>query len=374
MKQKIQFLFTLFTVLAVAANASPNGQSLSTLNHRISNMQTELKHAKQKRSNIQSALREAEVNSGIMQIQLNQTQQRIKQQKKALQQLEQKEQNIKTQLSQQKNQLSQQLRALYMLGNQPHLRLLLDQDNSRKTNRMAMYLQYLNQARSNDILNIQRLLAQLQQNQQQLQQQYLHLRDILKLQKQQTLKYQVLRHQRSNLIDKINLNIQTHQQKLAALSQDKHRLENTITQLNQNEEVTYYPGTGFSALRGRLHMPSRGKILNMFGHNIQGSQLRWDGILIRTAENNPVYAVADGEVVFAKWLSGYGLLLIISQGHGYMTLYGRLHSLYTRVGQHVNAGEQIATVGESGGFTRPALYFAIRHNAKPLDPLHWCRP
>ncbi len=76
--------------------------------------------------------------------------------------------------------------------------------------------------------------------------------------------------------------------------------------------------------------------------------------------------------VFAKWLEGYGLLLILNHGNGYMTLYGRAHVLYKHEGDHVKSGEMMGTVGESGGFSEPSLYFGIRYNAEPLNPSQWC--
>jgi septal ring factor EnvC (AmiA/AmiB activator) len=118
--------------------------------------------------------------------------------------------------------------------------------------------------------------------------------------------------------------------------------------------------------------PTKGHILDYFGTKIYHSELRWSGILIKAPENQKVHAIANGKIVFANWLPGYGLLLIINHGHGYMSLYGRDHSLKKKVGDMVKKGDVIATVGKSGGYRHSALYFAIRHNAEPLSPKKWC--
>ena len=112
--------------------------------------------------------------------------------------------------------------------------------------------------------------------------------------------------------------------------------------------------------------------MHYFGLPIQQSELKWAGELIEATDEQPVYAIAAGTVVFSKWLEGYGLLLIVNHGGGYMSLYGRNHSLYKREGEKIAGGDLIASVGQSGGYETPALYFGILYNAKPLDPNQWC--
>ncbi len=109
-----------------------------------------------------------------------------------------------------------------------------------------------------------------------------------------------------------------------------------------------------------------------FGSNIANSQLKRDGILIRANIGQPVRAIANGRIIFSKWMAGYGLLVIIDHGNGYMSLYGRNQTLLASDGDSVQAGQVIATVGNTGGYKNSSLYFAIRHNAKPLNPARWC--
>ena len=101
--------------------------------------------------------------------------------------------------------------------------------------------------------------------------------------------------------------------------------------------------------------------------------LRWQGVLIAAKEGQPVRAVSYGRVAFADWLRGYGMLLIIAHGDGYMSLYGHNQTLYKEVGDWVEAGDVIASAGTSGGDNTSALYFEIRRNGKPTDPSKWCR-
>lgn len=134
----------------------------------------------------------------------------------------------------------------------------------------------------------------------------------------------------------------------------------------------HFSNKNFALLRGKLPWPTKGTVLHYFNTTIAKSELKSTAELISAPDEQPVYSVAPGVVVFSKWLEGYGLLIIINHGEGYMTLYGRNHSLYKHEGDQVAAGDLIATVGQSGGYEKPALYFAIRYNAKPLDPNQWC--
>jgi septal ring factor EnvC (AmiA/AmiB activator) len=127
----------------------------------------------------------------------------------------------------------------------------------------------------------------------------------------------------------------------------------------------------FSALKGSLPWPVRGRLAQKFGSpRTEGA---WDGVLIDAPEGMEIKAVTQGKVVYAEWMRGYGLLIIIDHGHGYMTLYAFNQSLYKKMGDTVAAGDVIASVGQSGGRSEAGLYFGIRNKGVPIDPLEWCR-
>jgi septal ring factor EnvC (AmiA/AmiB activator) len=129
-----------------------------------------------------------------------------------------------------------------------------------------------------------------------------------------------------------------------------------------------------SKARGKLPWPVNGRLIAKFGTARGGdSRSSWDGVMISAAAGSPVKAVHDGRVVFADWLRGAGLLVILDHGDGYLTLYGHNQSLLKNAGELVKAGEAISTVGNSGGQETPALYFAIRQQGRPTNPVQWCR-
>jgi septal ring factor EnvC (AmiA/AmiB activator) len=121
-----------------------------------------------------------------------------------------------------------------------------------------------------------------------------------------------------------------------------------------------------------LRWPAQGHLAKRFGTLRGNSGLKWQGVLIEAPEGGQVRAVSQGRVAFSDWMRGFGLLLIIDHGDGYMTLYGHNQALYKEVGEWVDSGEVVASLGASGGQTQAGLYFEIRHNGQPVNPLGWC--
>jgi len=133
-------------------------------------------------------------------------------------------------------------------------------------------------------------------------------------------------------------------------------------------------GGAFSQARGKLPWPVDGRLLARFGETRgDDSRTKWDGVMISASAGSQVHAVHGGRVVFADWLRGAGLLVILDHGNGYLSLYGHNQTLLKSAGDVVKAGESISTVGNSGGQDTPALYFAIRQQGRPSDPAQWCR-
>jgi len=130
-------------------------------------------------------------------------------------------------------------------------------------------------------------------------------------------------------------------------------------------------GVNFSALKGRLRLPVRGDVTNRFGASRADSGISWKGLFIKANEGAEVKSIATGNVVFADWMRGFGNLIIVDHGDGYMSLYGNNQSVLKRVGETVHAGDAIASVGNSGGNETNGLYYELRRQSRPFDPLSW---
>lgn len=345
---------------------------VKSLEKRIDSMQSLIQKDVQKRNQLEDQLKHLELSAGLIDSKLQLTHQQLKRQHTVLSSLARQATTLNQKIKTQQQILAYELRTEYILGSQPKLKMLLGQSDMRNIKRNLTYYQYLNKSQSKALTDLQNTLDQIESNKQQQSQQHAKLKKLAKQQSIQSTLHHKLQNNRLKLIKKISKSIHKHNATLTTLTKNKRQLEKTLSQLEVNTNIANSQGKQFNQLHGRLAWPTQGRIENVFGQKIEASQLSWSGILIKAKEDKPIYAIADGKVVYAKWLSGYGLLIILSHGSGYMTLYGRTHSIYKQVGDQVHAGEMIATVGKSGGYKSPALYFAIRHNAKPLNPIKWC--
>lgn len=169
--------------------------------------------------------------------------------------------------------------------------------------------------------------------------------------------------------------MQTKDQQLNTLLANKQALEQLVTQLNTPSPKTpvyQQPSQPFVNMQGKLTWPTVGQITQRFGSSVDQTSVTSEGVFISAPQNQPVRAVYPGRVIFAGWLRGIGMLIILDHGNGYMTLYGHDHSLFKKVGDVVKAGDEIADVGFSGGDQKSGLYFQIRANGQPLNPETWC--
>ena len=273
-----------------------------------------------------------------------------------------------------KEVLRQQIVGAYLAGGQEYLKLLLNQQDPAELDRVLVYYDYLNRQRSSQIRAAVEELQRLDDLQQALNTQLKSLADLEAEQKQRRAELEQTRADRSKLLAKIKAEIQTKGQTLARMHGDERRLEKLVEQLRDaladipEQTVERKP---FRTLKGSLPWPVRGRVAERYGAPRAGGDTRWSGLLIRAPAGTEVHAISHGRVVFADWLRGLGLLIIIDHGNGYMSLYGHNQSLFKEVGDWVEAGEVIATVGSTGGGEKSALYFEVRAKGKPQNPEAW---
>ncbi len=347
---------------------------LQELQKNIALLKTELNKVKNSRDQLQSDLQSSEVDIGDLVKKIEQLKGELASQKKQLTQLNQKQDELQLARQGQQQQIAQHINAAYRLGNQSQLKLLLNQENPDSVARMAKYYAYFLDARAAKIDTYLDTLAELdtikpqieartqslQQSQDQLQQRYRQLSD--------------KQAERKRNLARLSDSIQRKDQQLQKMAQDRQQLEKLLAEVAAAIANLALPGDGqpFARLRGKMPMPAKGKLLKRFG-STKVAGLNWEGVLIGAQSGTNVSAIHHGRVVFADYLRGQGLLLIIDHGDGYLSLYGHNQSLLKEPGDWVSSGETIARVGNSGGQNQAGLYFEIRHNGKPTDPTKWCR-
>lgn len=273
-------------------------------------------------------------------------------------------------MDKQQKLLAEQIRASYKLGPNPMVKLLLNQEDPSLSSRMMTYYQYLNQARSQAIASIHDDIRELLISQTELQHQAKKLEGLVKTKQQEQQQLTQQKAQRKKIIRRLNKELSSKRKRLRNLASNKKNLERLLRKLKQQQRLANY-GEPFYKHRGKLPWPTHGIVTTHFGAYSRKNRMHSHGWFIATQQGRSIHAIAPGKVVFADWLRGFGMLIIIDHGSGYMSLYAHNQSLYATLGNWVKAGEIIATTGHSGGYSQNGLYFEIRRRGKPVDPQLW---
>ncbi|HUI61278.1 MAG TPA: peptidoglycan DD-metalloendopeptidase family protein [Steroidobacteraceae bacterium] len=269
--------------------------------------------------------------------------------------------------------LAGQLRVAYRTGPQEPLRLLLNQKDPERAGRMFVYYTYFGKARADQIRLIESDVQAIAQLDSALEAEDAQLAELEKQQRAQLSDLEQARARRSDVLASLTAESTSHAQSLERLKSQRSGLERLLRELRRAmEKFPVDSNDAFARLRGKLAWPVNGRLLARYGEQRAGG-VKWDGVLVATDRGAPVRAVYAGRVIYADWLPGLGLLTIVDHGEGYMSLYGHNERLYKAAGERVNAGDTLASAGDSGGSSRPELYFEIRKGGKAVDPRPWFR-
>ena len=268
--------------------------------------------------------------------------------------------------------LAGQLRAAYRSSQQSRARLILNLDDPEIVTRMLAYYDYVNRAQLDRIAELEEAVATLERLAGETERELQRLAAVQREQQSMQNELEAQRGRRAELLAGIADSIDRSQSNLRELEQDRKNLEALIERLADvlaDIPLDLDQRAGVGSRKGRLPMPLHGPVRHAYGQQ-RGADLRWQGWLIGADAGAEVRAIAYGRVAFADWLRGYGLLLIIDHGQGFMSLYGHNESLLQDAGAWVEAGEVIGVVGSNPGSTQ-GLYFELRRNGKAIDPAAW---
>lgn len=367
-------LLLTFPLSAYADNEAQQRQQLNQLNKELQSLQKLLTGFKSQRSKLQTTLNQSEVSIGNIQTKIRQIQKQLSREQQQLTALQQRRSKLQTAKKSQQKHIEQQILAAFQAGQEKNLKLLLNQQQPDQITRALTYYDYFNQARTEQISSYVEIIRELDSLEPKIQTKTTSLVKARNQLQQQRDELLTTRKQRQSSLAKINSTIKTKDQQLQKIIRDRSEMERLLEAMEQTLANINIPGnfSPISKLKGKLPWPVIGKPSNRFGNRRNGTSQRWQGLSIPAREGSNVSAIHHGRVVFADWLRGSGLLVIIDHGDGYMTLYAHNQSLLKETGEWVNTGDNIATVGDSGGQASAGLYFEIRYNGKPIDPRRWC--
>ena len=391
------WLLALALVIISAAAQADKPQELRQLRERIDKLQRDLVKSEESRSEAADALKTSEksiseVNLGLMT--LGREQVRISQ---SLAELKRRIEVTRADAAQQQELLDRMLRHQYMHGSTDGLRLLLEGKDISEVAMQMHYLGYVSKMRAALIGRLKQSAASLAELESAARQNQQELAANADEQRKARAALQTERFARQKMFARIKTDISKGRREIGRLKRDEERLGKLIDQLakaiakNREERRNdgkpdriprkgeavesvadgSFIGRAFQTLKGKLKLPVRGELQGRFGSPREDGGVTWKGLFIKAENGHAVHAVADGQVVYADWLRGFGNLLIVDHGGGYMSLYGNNESLLKHVGDATQSGETVASVGSSGGASESGVYFELRHEGKPFDPIKW---
>jgi septal ring factor EnvC (AmiA/AmiB activator) len=379
-------LFVLggWSTTSLADSTASDSKKLEQLRQQIQALRSELQSDKQRKQGLQSQLRSTERHIGKVVALLKRLKHQLRRQQRELKKLNVRRGGLQSDLQVQRLALARQVRAAYAIGQQEYVKILLNQQDPAAVTRTLTYYDYFHRARLARMQDIDDSLAELREVESDIQRKREKLEKNREEQHKEKAQLEQTRQQRASVLAGLKKQILAKGERLSLLEEDKRRLQRLLDSLATAPGEDFETDDGglasdgaehqpFAKLRGRLSWPSRGRLITRYGSARKVGKLKWQGVNIRAPEGTEVRAISHGRVAFSDWLRGFGLLTIIDHGDGYMSLYGGNQSLFKEVGDWVEAGEVIASVGNSGGRQEFALYFEIRHNGKPSNPLKWCR-
>ena len=417
---RIFLVFALFCLLgsAIADERADARKQIEAARQDVAELQKLLKQIEQEKSAVQKQLQTTESEMGQLEKQVDSLQQEIDRSEAELERLNDEKATLEGARIEQQRLIDIQARAAYQSGREEYLKLLLNQQNPEKFSRTLTYYDYLSKARFEQLESFNETLRQLAGVEAGIEKQQATLAEQQDSLKQRRAQLAEVREERQLALAKLDKDLSSRDQKLKARKQEQAQLERVLKtieetlarqareaeqarqrelamarereqeQARQQQAGRPSPapsgplvssaggnfGGPFAKAKGKLPWPVDGRLVARYGTPRGGdARTKWDGVLIGADVGTQVRAVHGGRVVFADWLRGAGLLVILDHGNGYLSLYGHNQSLLRDAGDIVKAGDPIATVGTSGGQEAAALYFAIRQQGRPSDPAQWCR-
>ena len=400
---------TLNSPLALATSkADKPKEKLNNIHERIESLTKELGKTKEAHADAADALKESEKAISETNRKLFELQQAQKKHSESLQELQSQKSGLENTIEGQKNQLSKQIYQQYLHGQQTYLQLILKEQDPSAISRQLQYFSYISRARQALINNMGSNLERVTKLNEETAN---ALKEVVSLKGKQETERKNLESQKqahSKVVEKLSSQISAQRNEIDKLKRDEKSLSQLVERLarapqpkpqkptqanssskepsNKPEAETTpqrplatndslpsnaFDGGSFESLRGKLNLPVRGEVTNKFGNSRQDTGLTWKGLFIKSSEGNEVKSIANGRVVFADWMRGFGNLIIVDHGGGYMSLYGNNQALLRKIGDTVKGGDTIASVGNSGGNDTSGVYYELRNHSKPFDPMSW---
>lgn|SRR5690554_1892048 len=347
-------------------------QQLKELQNSIAQQRRQFERRQQQLSRTEKALRDIEQSIASSTQAMRRTEQELGGIEARIRELEAEQAALQQNLQQQAEVLSDQIEAAYRSGDYNFLQLLLNQDHPGRFERLLEYYRHLNEARLSQLRQLHATELELVEVQSNLAGQHERLAQRRAEQERQRSRLQGQQNEQEQRVAALQAAQSSTSSELQAMLQSEQEVTELLSALADVLRSSDINLAGLANLRGKLPWPLTGNLRHRFGEQ-RSSQVNWRGIVISGAAEVPVRSIADGRVLFADWLRGFGLVMVLDHGEGFMSLYGYNQALMFDVGEAVRQGQIISLVGQSGGQSEPGLYFEIRHRGDPVNPSTYLR-
>ncbi len=340
------------------------------MSSEISRQQKTLSSQQKKLDNLQANLKQQELSISLLEKAIKTSKKQLNTANANVASLDNKIKALTAQKKAHTDKLEQLIQTYYMTSRAKASSHILN--TGVEEDRISHYYQHLAKARSATIKTIEQTQLELEESHKQRQLEQEQIATLLNQQVAKRNKLSQTQTQRKKTVGSIKKNISGDKNYLAELQRNETRLKAEIAKAEKaaRERRNAVPMDGLAKRKGKLPWPIKDKVLHNYGSR-QTGQVNWKGMVIKAKYGQQVKSVYSGTVVFAEYLRGYGLVVLLDHGKGDMTLYGFNQALLKKEGDKVKAGEAIALAGDTGGQTRPSLYFEIRRNSQAQNPKRW---
>jgi septal ring factor EnvC (AmiA/AmiB activator) len=346
-------------------------RNLVEVRKRMKALEKDIKRRTVQRDHEQQALRAAETAEGELRRKISGLERDKTGVRQRLAELDARAVAQRKELTAQLDTLKQQLRLAYVTGEEQWLRLVFSQQDPSGVGRQTVYHSYLARQRNENVAAVRAELSELEKITTELAAEESRLTNLEQQERDRLAELAGARKKRSVALARIDDEIESRAGDIKKLQAEAAELEALVEELTRLlASLPAADGSSFGQ-GGQMGWPTNGTLLKDFGQSRADGRLSWDGVLLGAPAGSDVRAVHHGRVVFADWLTGMGLLLIVEHGDGYLSLYGHNQDLVKNVGDRVEPGEVIAHVGDSGGQAVPGLYFELRKDGRPVNPHQW---
>ncbi|MGX5915447.1 murein hydrolase activator EnvC family protein [Aliidiomarina sp. Khilg15.8] len=376
---RIALALTFLLVSAASLAAADTQQEHARARAQLEALQAEIEarresvqQRQQRLSGLEQALRDIEqrMNQSTQAIQA--TARQLEQNQQRITELEQQQAALEADLARQAELLADQIESAYRSGRHDFIQMLLNQQDPARIERVLAYYRYVNDARIEQLEELRETEAELDTVVAQLTDQRQELQNTMAQQQRQRDQLQAQQAEQERSARELRTAQANDETELEDMRQSEQQLTELLASLEDVLSEQQIDLAGLEALQGRLGWPVEGSIRHNYGQRRSG-QVNWKGVVLNTQAETPVRVIADGRVLFSDWLRGFGLVIVVDHGEGYMSLYGYNQSLTRDVGEEVRRGDTIALTGQSGGQERPGLYFEIRREGNPVNPNQYLR-